>query len=85
MKGDDYIEKGIMNTDNTLKERRGATMEKKRELKITFTKGGNGSINPKVSVPKKFLDALEITPESREVIMELDEERKAIIITKKPE
>lgn len=59
-------------------------MEKKRELKITFTTGGNGSINPKVSVPKKFLDVLEVTPENREVIMELDEEKKAIVITKKP-
>ena len=74
-----------MNTDNTLKESRGANMEKKRELKISFGKNGSGGLNPKVSVPKKFLDALKLTPESREVIMELDEEKKAIVITKKPE
>lgn len=60
-------------------------MEKKRELKISFGKNGRGGINPKVSVPKKFLDVLEIDQESRDVIMELDEEKKAIIITKKPE
>lgn len=59
-------------------------MEKKiRELRITFGKNGHGGINPKVSVPKKFLDALEVTPEQRDVIMELDEEMKAIIIKKK--
>lgn len=58
-------------------------MEKKRELKISFGKNGHGGINPKVSVPKKFLDVLELTQESRDVIMELDEENKKIIITKK--
>lgn len=58
-------------------------MEKKRELKISFNKGGSGSISPKITIPKKYLDILEITQDQREVIMELDEERKAIIITKK--
>lgn len=59
-------------------------MEKKiRELKITFGKSGNGNLNPRISVPKKFLDTLGVTQEQREVIMELDEEMKAIIIKKK--
>lgn len=67
-----------------IKKERGK-MEKKRDLNISFGKSGKGSINPRLSIPKKFLDILEITPENRGVIMELDEEKKAIIITKKPE
>ena len=58
-------------------------MEKRRELRVNFNKGGSGSVSPKITIPKKYLDILEVTPEQREVIMELDEEMKAIIIKKK--
>jgi len=58
-------------------------MEKKRELKIIFAKGGSGSVSPKLNIPKRFLDVLEITTETRNVIVELDEDNKRIIITKK--
>lgn len=57
-------------------------MEKKRNLNITFGKSGSGSINPRVTVPKSFLDILEVTQEERGVVMELDEEKKMIIIKK---
>lgn len=59
------------------------TIEKRRELKVNFAKGGSGSVSPKLNIPKKFLDVLEVTTETRDVIVELDEENKRIIITKK--
>ena len=58
-------------------------MEKKRELNISFGKSGKGSISPRLNIPKKFLDVLEITQENRSIILELDEEKKVITITKK--
>lgn len=54
-----------------------------RILKITFGKSGNGGINPRLSIPKTFLDKLNITPEDREIKLSLDEENARIIITKK--
>lgn len=54
-----------------------------RILKITFGKSGNGGINPKLSIPKSFLDKLNITQEEREVKISLDEENSKIVITKK--
>lgn len=54
-----------------------------RILKITFGKSGNGGINPRLSIPKTFLDKLNITPEDREIKLSLDEENTRIIITKK--
>lgn len=58
-------------------------MEKKRQLKVTFGKSGSGSLNPRISLPKSFLDVLEVTQDQRDVIMELDEEKKTITIKKK--
>ena len=54
-----------------------------RTLKITFGKSGNGGINPRLSIPKSFLDKLNITQEEREVKISLDEENSKIVITKK--
>lgn len=54
-----------------------------RILKITFGKSGNGGVNPKLSIPKSFLDKLNITQEEREVKISLDEENSKIVITKK--
>lgn len=54
-----------------------------RILKITFGKSGNGGINPRLSIPKSFLDKLNITQEEREIKLSLDEENSKIIITKK--
>lgn len=54
-----------------------------RILKITFGKSGNGGINPRLSIPKSFLDKLNITQEEREVKISLDEENSKIVITKK--
>ena len=55
----------------------------RRDLKITFGKSGSGSISPRLSLPKKFLDALEISQESRDIIVELDKEKERLIIKKK--
>lgn len=54
-----------------------------RILKITFGKSGNGGVNPRLSIPKSFLDKLNITQEEREVKISLDEENSKIVITKK--
>lgn len=54
-----------------------------RILKITFGKSGNGGINPRLSIPKSFLDKLNITQEEREIKLLLDEKNSKIIITKK--
>lgn len=55
----------------------------KRTLKISFGKSGNGGLNPKISIPKTFLDKLNITQENREVEMILDEDNQKLIIMKK--
>lgn len=55
----------------------------KRILKITFGKSGNGGINPRVSIPKSFLDKMKVTQEEREIEMTFDEEKMIITIAKK--
>ncbi|MGL5710280.1 MAG: AbrB/MazE/SpoVT family DNA-binding domain-containing protein [Cetobacterium sp.] len=55
----------------------------KRELKISFFKGGSGSVSAKASIPKKWLDILKISQEEREIDLILDEEKEEIIIRKK--
>lgn len=60
----------------------GGIMEK-RILKISFGKSGNGGLNPKLSIPKSFLDKMNINPEEREVELIFDEKELKITITKK--
>ena len=55
----------------------------KRTLKISFGKSGNGGINPKLSIPKSFLDKMNITQDEREVEMLFDKEKMSITIIKK--
>ncbi len=55
----------------------------KRFLKVSYSKSGSGSISPKLSIPKSFLEKLEITQENREIEIELREDTKEIIIRKK--
>jgi len=55
----------------------------KRILKISFGKSGSGSISPKLSLPKSFLDKIEVTQEEREVEVEVNENTKTITIKKK--
>ena len=55
----------------------------KRILKISFGKSGNGGLNPKLSIPKSFLDKMNINPEEREVELIFDEKELKITITKK--
>jgi len=55
----------------------------KRVLKITFGKSGNGGINPRLSIPKSFLDKMNITQEEREIEMIFNEEEMKITIVKK--
>lgn len=55
----------------------------KRTLKISFGKSGNGGVNPKLSIPKSFLDRMNITQDEREIEMLFDEEKMSITIIKK--
>lgn len=54
----------------------------KRNLKVLFTKGGSGSISPRITIPKKWTDKLELNQEERDVEMFLDEENESIVIKK---
>lgn len=55
----------------------------KRDMNISFTRSGSGSISPRITLPKTYLDKLKITQEERMVELILDEENQEIIIRKK--
>lgn len=55
----------------------------KRVLKVSFAKGGSGSVSPRTTIPKSWLDILEVSQDEREIEMILDKEKKQIIICKK--
>lgn len=54
----------------------------KRLLNIIFNKSGSGSINTKISLPKKWIDTLELSEENRSIIAEFKEDTKEIILKK---
>jgi len=54
-----------------------------RDLKISFSKSGAGNLTPRISLPKKWIDKMEITKESRDVEVSFNEETGEIIIKKK--
>lgn len=56
-------------------------MKDTRSLKIIFSKGGSGSTTTRLTLPITYIKQLGITPEERDVIVELDEDK--IIIKKK--
>lgn len=55
----------------------------KRILKVSFFKSGSGSISPKLSIPKSFLDKINVNKEEREIELEVNEDTQEIIIRKK--
>lgn len=55
----------------------------KRILKISFAKGGSGSVSPRTTIPKSWLDVLKITQDEREIELVFDEKNEQIIIRKK--
>ena len=57
-------------------------MEKKRDLKVSYGKSGNGT-GAILRIPVPFLRALGITQDEREISLELVEEKGQIIITKR--
>lgn len=61
---------------------KGESMEK-RILKISFAKGGSGSVSPRTTIPKSWLDVLKITQDEREIELVFDEKNEQIIIRKK--
>ncbi len=55
----------------------------KRVLKVSFNDNGKGSVTPKTTLPKKWLDIIGVTADNRNIELELNEEDKTIIIRKK--
>lgn len=54
----------------------------KRTLNISFSKSGSGSIATRLSVPKSWLDKIEVSPEDRKIDLIFDEEKKEMILRK---
>lgn len=52
----------------------------KRDLKFGFYKGGSGSITPRMNIPKKWADEMDVTKENPHVTVTFEEGR--IIIQK---
>ncbi len=40
-----------------------------RKLKVSLGKSGNGYTNPKIGLPKKWIDDMGITQENRDVVV----------------
>lgn len=55
----------------------------KRDLNISFSKSGAGNITPKLTLPKKWIDKMNITQEERAVEVEFREDTNEIVIRKK--
>lgn len=56
-----------------------------RVLNVTFSKSGSGSISSKLSIPKDWINTMELNSENRQVIATFDEKNKTIIIKAKGE
>lgn len=55
----------------------------KRDVNISFYKAGNGGISNRITLPKKWVEKIGITPDNRAVEIILDKENDSIIIKKK--
>ncbi|EFS27034.1 hypothetical protein FUAG_02549 [Fusobacterium ulcerans ATCC 49185] len=55
----------------------------KRDLNISFSKSGAGNLSPKLTLPKKWTDKMNITLDDRKVEVEFREDTSEIIIRKK--
>lgn len=51
----------------------------KEEKKVNFNKSGSGSTSAKIVLPKKFVEALNITKEKPNITISLTTDRKIII------
>ena len=51
-----------------------------RTLNVMFQKAGSGSISTRLSLPKDWINAMGITPDSRQVTATVDEEKRTIHI-----
>ena len=51
-----------------------------RTLNVMFQKAGSGSISTRLSLPKDWINAMDITPDNRQVTATFDEEKKIIHI-----
>lgn len=53
-----------------------------RKLKIMFANDGKGRYTHKLSIPKTWLEKMEVSIDEREVFVTFDEENKTIFIKK---
>lgn len=53
-----------------------------RKLKIMFANDGKGRYTHKLSIPKTWLEKMEVSIDEREVLVTFDEENKTIFIKK---
>lgn len=54
----------------------------KRKLKILFNKDGYGNYSTKISLPKLWIQDMNLSLEKREVLVSYDKEKKEINIKK---
>lgn len=54
----------------------------KRLLNIMFSKSGSGSISAKLSIPKAWIEKMEINEENKTIIANFNEEKQEITIKK---
>ena len=68
---------------NKLRHVKRENIMEKRDLNISFGKSGAGNLTPRLTLPKKWIDKMNITPDERQVEVEFIEETGEIIIRKK--
>ena len=54
----------------------------KRNLNVSYSKSGAGSITTRLSIPKSMLDKMGVTQDNRQIELEFDETTKEITIRK---
>ena len=55
----------------------------KRELNISFYKAGNAGVSNRITLPRKWIQSMEITENDKMVEVYFDDENKTITIKKK--
>lgn len=76
MKGGEKLERKKRHKKTTIKSK------ETRVLNISMGKDTRGNLTPKLSIPKVWLDFLDITTEDRKVNVTLNPRTKKIIIVK---
>ncbi len=57
-------------------------MKKEEIRRISFNKSGTNGVTPKMTLPRKWLEKMQINETEREVIIRYNDKEKQIVITK---